>query len=317
MKKILALCMTICMVFAVQAKDIPGNQDLKKESRFVAATFEQVVVNADFNVNLVYAISPKLEVEAESNLLQYIITEVKGKTLNISVAKKTRLANNFPITVYVAMPTMSKLQYTGNGDITVDAIPSEKMTIALNGKGICKWTNLKTSGLNITATKNFQLQFSDMLCEGSAKLELSDNTSADFSRIQFGKLEILNNTLELSKFMGIQTEALTIKGNAAGNMEFTGFAGKDVTATLVSTGKVLMSGTAKSVTVETSNAADFDGIGLAAEKAKVVNNGTADIRVAASASIDATITSSGSIYYKDAQKTKLNNTGSGQIIKQN
>lgn len=315
MKKILAVLMMVCTIFAVQAKDISGNQDLKKEQRFLEG-FEQINVNANFNVNLVYAISPKVEVEAESNLLQYIVTEVKGKTLNINVQKKIRLANNFPITIYIAMPTISKLQYTGEGNISVDGIPSEKMDIILTGKGDCNWSNLKTGSWKVTANKNFNLNFTDMLC-GSTKMVLNDNCKANFQKVQMEKLDLQYNTVVSSQFVGVQTESLNIQGNAAGSMTFSGFAGKDVSATLTSTGNVTMSGTAKSVTVNASNAAGFDAIDLAAEKAKIVNNGTANVQVSVTSSLDANITSTGSVFYKGTPKIKIANTGTGQIMNKN
>lgn len=316
MKKVFTLLMMVCTIFAVQAKDISGNQDLKKEQRFLNAAYDKINVTADFNVNVVYAISPKLEVEAESNLLQYIVTEVKGSSLNISVQKKVRLANNFPITIYVAMPTISKFLYTGNGTITVDGIPSEKMEMVFNGKGSCQWANLKTGSWKITANNSFKLNFNDMLC-GGTKLVLNDNAAVNFARVQFEKLDLTYNTVENSQFIGVQTEGITIHGNAAGSMTFTGFAGKDVNATLVSTGQVNMSGTAKNVTVSASNAAGFHAIDLAAEKAKVVNSGTADVEVSASTSLDANISSTGSVYYKGTPKIKIANTGTGQILNKN
>lgn len=315
MKKFFAFFMLLGLFCAVQAKDIPGNQDLKKEERFLAA-FEQINVSADFNVNLVYAIAPKVEVEAESNLLQYIVTEVKGKCLNITVAKKTRLANNFPITIYVAMPMMTKLQFTGNGDITIDAIPSEKMDVVLDGKGMCKWTNLKTGAWKLTANKSFRLEFADMIC-GATKMVLNGNAAANFSRVQMEKFDLQYSTVENSRFVGMQTESLGLKIDGAGSIEFSGFAGKDINASMTSTGKVTMGGTAKSVTVAVSNASAFDGINLAVEKAKIANNGTQDVSISASSALDANITSTGSVYYKGTPKLKIANTGTGQIMNRN
>ena len=93
----------VAMAFAVlfaQAKDVIGNRELKKDSRSVAA-FQQINVNADFDIIIDYAITPKVEVEAESNLLEVIVTEVKGKALNIGIAKKTKIVNNFPMEIVV------------------------------------------------------------------------------------------------------------------------------------------------------------------------------------------------------------------------
>ncbi|MBO4655969.1 MAG: DUF2807 domain-containing protein [Bacteroidales bacterium] len=313
MKKILACLMLVCGMVAVHADEIPGNQDVKTDYRDVAE-FQQVVVNADFNVVIKYSVSPKVEVTAESNLLSHIVTEVKGKTLNVNVEKKTKLVPNFPIVVTLSMPLINKFQYKGDGSIQTDAIPSDKMELILDGKGSLKMNNLKTNSLKLTATGFFHIEMADVVSGGS-KISLSDNVSGMYSNFSSSKLEIEYKTLESSTWKGIQSDALTINGESAGSMEFSGFAGKNVSATMTSTGRVVMSGTASSVNVTASNAGSFEAIMLSAEKCKVVNNGTGDLSVNATSSLDVTIASSGNVSFKGDLKISYTNTGTGQLVK--
>ena len=314
MKKFFALFIALCTFAAVSAADIPGNQDLKQESRIVTE-FQQVVVTADFNIKLDYAISPKVTVEAESNLLPYIITEVKGKTLNIYVEKKSRLAPNYPITITLSTSMLNKLQFKGEGNINADGIPSDKMDLSLAGKGQCNITNLKTGSLKIAAAGDFDLSMKDVMSNGGVKITMADNVTANINNFTAPKIEVEANSLEGSRWGSVQTDALTLKVTNAGNMDFTGFAGKDVNATMTSTGTVSMSGTARNINLTASNASNFDALNLAAEKAKVVNNGTGDLGVAASASLDVTITSSGNVMFKGDLKINYTSNGSGQLIK--
>lgn len=314
MKKFFALFIALCTFAAVSAADIPGNQDLKQDSRLVTE-FQQVVVTADFNIKLDYAISPKVTVEAESNLLPYIITEVKGKTLNIYVEKKTRLAPNYPITITLSTSMLNKLQFKGEGNITADGIPSDKMDLSLAGKGQCNITNLKTGSLKIAAGGDFDLSMKDVMSNGGVKITMADNVTANINNFTAPKLEVEANSLEGSRWGSVQTDALTLKVTNAGNMDFTGFAGKDVNATMTSTGTVSMSGTARNINLTASNASNFDALNLAAEKAKVVNNGTGDLGVSPSASLDVTITSSGNVMFKGDLKISYTSNGSGQLIK--
>lgn len=314
MKKFFALFIALCTFAAVSAADIPGNQDLKQDSRLVTE-FQQVVVTADFNIKLDYAITPKVTVEAESNLLPYIITEVKGKTLNIYVEKKTRLAPNYPITITLSTSMLNKLQFKGEGNITADGIPSDKMDLSLAGKGQCNITNLKTGSLKVAATGDFDLSMKDVISNGGVKISMADNVTANINNFTAPKLEVEANSLEGSRWGSVQTDALTLKVTNAGNMDFTGFAGKDVNVTMTSTGTVSMSGTARNINLTASNASNFDALNLAAEKAKVVNNGTGDLGVAASSSLDVTITSSGSVMFKGDLKISYTSNGSGQLVK--
>lgn len=314
MKKFFALFIALCSFAAVSAADIPGNQDLKQESRIVTE-FQQVVVTADFNIRLDYAVTPKVSVEAESNLLPYIITEVKGKTLNIYVEKKTRLAPNYPITITLSTSMLNKLQFKGEGNITADGIPSDKMDLSLAGKGQCNITNLKTGSLKIAAGGDFDLSMKDVMSNGGVKITMADNVTANINNFTAPKIEVEANSLEGSRWGSVQTDALTLKVTNAGNMDFTGFAGKDVNATMTSTGTVSMSGTARNINLTASNASNFDALNLAAEKAKVVNNGTGDLGVSPSASLDVTITSSGNVMFKGDLKISYTSNGSGQLIK--
>ena len=314
MKKFFALFIALCTFAAVSAADIPGNQDLKQESRIVTE-FQQVVITADFNIKLDYAVTPKVSVEAESNLLPYSITEVKGKTLNIYVEKKTRLAPNYPITITLSTSMLNKLQFKGEGNITADGIPSDKMDLSLAGKGQCNITNLKTGSLKIAATGDFDLSMKDVMSNGGVKISMADNVTANINNFTAPKIEVEANSLEGSRWGSVQTDALTLKVTNAGNMDFTGFAGKDVNATMTSTGTVSMSGTARNINLTASNASNFDALNLAAEKAKVVNNGTGDLGVSPSASLDVTITSSGNVMFKGDLKINYTSNGSGQLVK--
>ena len=319
MKKLFALVILACAFFAVNAQEA-GNQDLKTDSRFLDP-FEQVVIETDqinFNLNISYAVTAKVDVQAESNLMQFITTEVKGKTLTVGLAKKAKIAPNFPITINLAMPVVTKIQYKGNGNITMDGVPAEKMELVLSGNGSCKINNLKVnSSMKLKATDGFKIEFGESLCN-SADITIADNSAANFSRLTSPKLKINYTSAQPSKFTSLKCESsLSLTHNGAGSLEFSGFAGQSINATLSNTGKVSMAGTASDITVSTSSAAVFDALNLTAEKAKATNGGTGDISVAVSSKLDATISSNGSIIYKGFPKISLENTAKGQLVNKN
>ena len=189
------------------------------------------------------------------------------------------------------------------------------MDLSLAGKGQCNITNLKTGSLKIAATGDFDLSMKDVISNSGVKISMADNVTANINNFTAPKIEVEANSLEGSRWGSVQTDALTLKVTNAGNMDFTGFAGKDVNATMTSTGTVSMSGTARNINLTASNASNFDALNLAAEKAKVVNNGTGDLGVSPSASLDVTITSSGNVMFKGDLKISYTSNGSGQLVK--
>ena len=315
-KQFLTFVVMAFAVLFVQAKDIIGNSDLKKDSRAVG-TFQQINVNADFNIIIDYAITPKVEVEAESNLQEALITEVKGKALNISIAKRTKIINNFPIVIRVALPMITKIQYNGNGDITADGIPSDKMEMILNGKGSLSFKNLKTSSMKLTLSQGFKLNINDAMASG-LNLTLKDNTVCNITTMSGVKNTTLTfASTEACSFSGLSSESVTIKGSGAGNLTFNGFVGKKFTANMTSSGDVLVTGNADEVAVTCTASSNVDAINLPVKKAKVVNNGSGAISVSASTNLDATIAASGKVVYAGTPKIKIQNTGTGQLEKKN
>ena len=307
------------MAFAVlfaQAKDIIGNRELKKDSRAVAA-FQQINVNANFDIIIDYAITPKVEVEAESNLQEVIITEVKGKALNIGIAKKTKIVNNFPIVIRIALPMITKFQYTGDGTITADGIPSDKMEMILNGKGTLNFKNLKTTSMKLTLSQGFKTNFNDVLAS-SLNVTLKDNTVFNVTTMSGVKsTTITSSTTEACSISGLSSESVTLKGSGSGNTSFNGFVGKKFTATLSNSGDVSVTGNADEVNVTSTGSSNVDALSLPAKKAKVVNNGSGTITVSAASNLDATISSSGKVVYSGTPKIKIQNTGTGQLEKKN
>lgn len=315
-RQILAFVVMAFAVLFAQAKDIIGNRELKKDSRVVAA-FQQINVNADFDIIIDYAITPKIEVEAESNLQEAIVTEVKGKALNIGIAKKTKIVNNFPIVIRIALPMITKFQYTGNGTITADGIPSDKMEMILNGKGTLNFKNLKTTSLKLTLSQGFKLNINDALAS-SLNITLKDNTVCNITTMSGVKSTTLTSTTtEACTIAGLSSESVTLKGNGSGNINFNGFVGKKFIATLSNSGDVTVNGNADEVNVTSTGSSNVDAINLPAKKAKVVNNGSGAISVSAESSLDATITSSGKVVYSGTPKIKIQNTGTGQLEKKN
>ncbi len=84
------------------SKKIKGNGNEKTETRKVS-TYDQVELEGSMNVKLVAGTEGVLEVQAEENLLEYILTEVSGDELKISTKKGYNLdpSGNHEIVVTV------------------------------------------------------------------------------------------------------------------------------------------------------------------------------------------------------------------------
>ena len=99
----------------IDGERIKGNGIVKTESR-TAGSFDGIGVsgNADVYVKLDSVVS--IRIEAEENLLPYILTENKNGTLRIFQKEGTSLKSTKPIKVFVTGPSFSRFNASGACD---------------------------------------------------------------------------------------------------------------------------------------------------------------------------------------------------------
>lgn len=150
---LLAVTLLLSQAVPAQWRTIKGNGQKKTEQRSVGS-FSKVGVAGGINV-LVTQGTAGLKVEADENLLEYIVTEVNGDRLTV------RYKNNVSISghalVYVSVPVLNGASISGSGNIKSDgAIPaggdfsasisgSGSIDVQTNGAGRVK-ANISGSG---------------------------------------------------------------------------------------------------------------------------------------------------------------------------
>ncbi|MGY5851708.1 head GIN domain-containing protein [Salegentibacter sp. F14] len=116
---------------------IKGNGDSSTEHRSTA-DYDQVYLLGSMDVELVAGKEGDIKVEAESNLMEYIITEVKDGTLRIKPADKINLqpSQNKSIKITVAFSDLNEVKLTGSGDLwNSSPIRASSFKTSLTGSG--------------------------------------------------------------------------------------------------------------------------------------------------------------------------------------
>ncbi|MBZ9731255.1 DUF2807 domain-containing protein [Salegentibacter sp. JZCK2] len=119
---------------------IKGNGEMTSEKRNTG-DYDEISLVGSMDVELVSGTEGNLTVEAESNLQEYITTEVSGGTLKISVEKgyNLRPSRNKGIKVTVPFKDLEGVQVTGSGDLwNSDPIKAKKFSTKLTGSGDIK-----------------------------------------------------------------------------------------------------------------------------------------------------------------------------------
>jgi len=120
-----------------QWKKIKGNGNITTESR-TTSDYDAISCAGSFDYILVAGTEGKITLEGESNLLPYVVTEVKNGKLIIKTEKGKNLnpSRNETIKVTIPFKDIEKVALTGSGDLwNEDTITSNDLAVSLSGSG--------------------------------------------------------------------------------------------------------------------------------------------------------------------------------------
>ncbi|SFZ94349.1 Putative auto-transporter adhesin, head GIN domain [Flaviramulus basaltis] len=139
-KKRAVLIITLLLFVATsnaQWKKIKGNGNMTTETR-TTSNYDGIKCSGSFDYKLVSGTEGKITIEAEENLLEYIIIEVKDNNLIVKTKKGTNLSssNKKGIVITIPFEDISNVSLSGSGDLwNEDKINSSNFSVSLSGSG--------------------------------------------------------------------------------------------------------------------------------------------------------------------------------------
>lgn len=142
MKKQLFAAAIAVTAFAITGCDfinietIHGNGSVTTDTRNVSQT-SRIASHGSFDVAIVYGTSPSVKVEADANLLPYILTDVEDGRLEIHTKDHVSLSSDHAIKVYVTTDKIEEVKLSGSGNVTSDSKlqSSGNMKFGISGSG--------------------------------------------------------------------------------------------------------------------------------------------------------------------------------------
>lgn len=213
---ILALFL-ICGTLNAQSKKIKGNGSVTTDNRTVKS-FDKVSVAGSFDIELVKGKEGVIAVKAASNLMEYIITEVKNDKLSIRTKKGYRISTSKSITITVNYNQLNAVSLAGSGDITAkDMIKAEDLKVSVAGSGDL---NLAVDATNLKAS-----------VAGSGDIRLNGNSS-NFKCSVAGSGDI----------MAYDLKANVVNANVAGSGDIQVNATNEIHAKVAGSGDISYTG---------------------------------------------------------------------------
>ena len=223
--------LTICCYFLMvligiscgkESSCIKSTGDIKIEERNISANINKIRISQNIDLVFTQTNNVSLSVEGGRNILPYINTEISGDELIISNDNKCNFLRDYgkPITAYLSLPTLSKIDYRGQGSIT------STNTLNLAGFEFDCWSGTGSVNLDINANNIFIRQHS-----GAADITLSGKVKTLYAYSLANGWFYFNNLIANSGYVNhrgsgdISVRALTnlsIELISIGNVDYYG-----------------------------------------------------------------------------------------------
>ena len=122
---------------------IEGSGKKGTETRAVPSDFNSLSVSGSWAVQLRQGSSTGVTIEGDDNLLQYVETEVKGKSLHIQPRKGVRIVFKTKPVVTVNFIDLRSISLGGSNNLDSPSLKADKLDFNLGGGGSAKFENLE------------------------------------------------------------------------------------------------------------------------------------------------------------------------------
>ncbi len=224
MKKITTLAIVMAMTVSCSAqwgKRIKGNGDEVTINR-TTGEYDAIAVSGWFDVNLVDGAEGKLTLTGESNLLEYIITEVNNGKLVIKTEKGVNLKPsswNNGIVITVPVESVDAIALSGSGDIVgKTTIRTNNLDTAMSGSGdITLDIDADTVSASMSGSGDIMLSGStrdfDATISGSGDIKAFDLEADNVDATVSGSADIKVTANKMLKARVSGSGDITYKGN--------------------------------------------------------------------------------------------------------
>jgi Putative auto-transporter adhesin, head GIN domain len=181
---------------------VPAKGPIKKVDKTIT-DFSSIALSSGLDLEITMGTTESVSVEANDDILKYIIVEKKGSSLVMKKEDGINFERSAKVKIYVTAKQLDALSCSGSSSITcTNTIQADKMDIAISGGG------------NIDATLSCKTLATAL--SGGSNLKLK-GIVADYSLAASGSSEIEGYDMVVTNFTGemsgSSTANITINGN--------------------------------------------------------------------------------------------------------
>lgn len=214
--KITAVCLLFVSMTSCMFDGIKGNRNVVSQTRSISSDFDAIKVSNSLEVYLTIGNSTSLEIEADENLHDVIITEVEDGVLKIFSERNIRSAKSRKI--FVTAERIKEIKATSAAEIrSENTIETEDLKIkATSAANLRLMVNVDNLTCSSTSAAEVRL-------EGKAEKMILKSTSAAEVRAKELKTKVckVSATSAANAYVNV-SEELDAKATSAASVRYTG-----------------------------------------------------------------------------------------------
>ena len=196
---------------------VKGNGILTTEEREIVP-FNQIVLEGVFNVYLIQKEKESIRVEADENILPFIITEVENNILTIKLKDDSKITKMKKINVYITLADIIKIETKGVGLLNcMGKLNLKTVEVQLKGVGATK-LNLDCDTLNVKS----ELVGSLTLSGSAKKFNVKHKGIGSFEAFDFKAEKVNLESDGIGKAEVFASKVLIIDAKGLGGVVYKG-----------------------------------------------------------------------------------------------
>lgn len=142
----------------INRQRLNGSGKIQSETREVH-DIERVSLEYKGDITITQGDTESLTVEADDNLLPYIVTEMRGRELTLTVKDGYEFDADSTIRYSLKVKNLNRIAVSGAGNVKINDFKAGDLALDVAGTGNMKITNLQANDLRVNAsgTGNFDL----------------------------------------------------------------------------------------------------------------------------------------------------------------
>ncbi len=168
------------------------NRVLAKEQTRELPSFSEISLRISAKVYLEQGENQSVRIVASSETLEQIITEVKGRTLNIRFPNTNIFKRWDPgkIEIYISVPEVDGLNLSGSGDIISEKIKTRILELLISGSGNIKIEQLTAERVSATVSGSGNIKIEDGGVADELKTRITGSGNIDASGFEAKNVDV-------------------------------------------------------------------------------------------------------------------------------